>query len=149
MPLPWRHFSPASMTDHFELSIMTGTRAMSGSEATRFRKVVIAFSESSIASSMFTSMICAPFSTCCLAIGQGGFVVAGEDQLGEFGRAGDVRALADVDEIGFRANGQRLQPAQAGAGLDLGAARAAADRGRLRPKRGCARAWCRSSRRRC
>ena len=66
-PLPWMHFRPASMTDHFELSIITGTRAMSGSEATRFRKVVMAFSESSIASSMFTSMICAPFSTCCLA----------------------------------------------------------------------------------
>jgi hypothetical protein len=26
------------MTDHFEESIITGTRAMSGSEATRFRK---------------------------------------------------------------------------------------------------------------
>ena len=24
-PLPWMHFSPASMTSHFELSIMTGT----------------------------------------------------------------------------------------------------------------------------
>jgi hypothetical protein len=62
--LPCRHFSPASITDHFEESIITGTREMSGSEATRLRKVVIAFAESSIASSMFTSMICAPFSTC-------------------------------------------------------------------------------------
>ena len=42
---------------------MTGTRAMSGSAAIRLRKVVIAFSESSRPSSMFTSMICAPFST--------------------------------------------------------------------------------------
>jgi hypothetical protein len=29
--LPCTHFRPASMTDHFELSIITGTRAMSGS----------------------------------------------------------------------------------------------------------------------
>ena len=52
------------MTLHFEESIITGTREMSGSEDTRFRKVTMAFSESSIASSMFTSITCAPFSTC-------------------------------------------------------------------------------------
>ena len=55
------------MTDHFELSIMIGTREMSGSEAIRFRKRVIDASESSMLSSMFTSIICAPFSTCCRA----------------------------------------------------------------------------------
>ena len=38
-------------------------RAMSGSAAMRLRKMVIACSESSRASSMFTSTICAPFST--------------------------------------------------------------------------------------
>jgi hypothetical protein len=37
--LPCTHFSPASITSHFELSIITGTRAMSGSAAIRFRKV--------------------------------------------------------------------------------------------------------------
>ena len=42
---------------------MTGTRAMSGSEAIRFRNVTIAFSESSSPSSMLTSSTCAPFST--------------------------------------------------------------------------------------
>jgi hypothetical protein len=31
--LPCTHFSPASMTDHLELSITTGTRAISGSVA--------------------------------------------------------------------------------------------------------------------
>ncbi len=31
--LPWTHLSPAAMTDHFELSIMTGMRAISGSVA--------------------------------------------------------------------------------------------------------------------
>ncbi len=63
MPLPCRHLRPASITDHFEESIMTGTRAMSGSVATRFRKRVIAASESSMPSSMLTSMICAPLVT--------------------------------------------------------------------------------------
>ena len=43
---------------------MIGTRAMSGSDAIRFRKRDIAAAESSIASSMLTSMTCAPFSTC-------------------------------------------------------------------------------------
>jgi hypothetical protein len=62
--LPCTHFRPASITLHFELSIMNGTRAMSGSAEARRRKVAIAFSESSIASSMLTSITCAPFSTC-------------------------------------------------------------------------------------
>jgi len=61
--LPCTHFSPASITSHLDESIITGTREMSGSEPTRLRKVTIAFFESSIASSMLTSMICAPFST--------------------------------------------------------------------------------------
>jgi hypothetical protein len=64
MLLPCTHLRPASITLHFELSIMTGTRAMSGSLAIRFKKRVIAAAESSIASSMLTSMTCAPFSTC-------------------------------------------------------------------------------------
>jgi hypothetical protein len=58
------HLRPASITLHFELSIMIGTRAISGSPATRFKKRTIAAWLSSIASSMLTSMICAPFSTC-------------------------------------------------------------------------------------
>ena len=52
------------MTSHFDESIITGTRAMSGSPAIRFRKRVIAAFESSIASSMLTSMTCAPAATC-------------------------------------------------------------------------------------
>ena len=43
---------------------MIGTREISGSDAIMFRNVVIAFSESSRPSSMLTSMICAPLSTC-------------------------------------------------------------------------------------
>ena len=61
--LPCTHFRPASITENFEESTITGTRAMSGSAAIRLRKVTIAFSESSRPSSMLTSMICAPFST--------------------------------------------------------------------------------------
>ncbi len=64
MLLPCTHFRPASITRHLELSIITGTRAMSGSAATRLRKRCMAASESSIPSSMLTSITCAPFSTC-------------------------------------------------------------------------------------
>ena len=52
------------MTSHLELSIMIGTRAISGSEAISLRKRSIAALLSSMASSMLTSMTCAPFSTC-------------------------------------------------------------------------------------
>ncbi|CRE07986.1 Uncharacterised protein [Bordetella pertussis] len=62
--LPCTHFRPVSITSHLELSIITGTRAMSGSDAIRLRKRCIQATESSIASSMLTSMIWAPFSTC-------------------------------------------------------------------------------------
>ncbi len=64
MPLPWMQRRPASMTLHLELSIMMGTRAMSGSLAIRFRKRTMAAWLSSMASSMLMSMTCAPFSTC-------------------------------------------------------------------------------------
>jgi hypothetical protein len=64
MPLPWRHFRPDSITAKFELSIITGTRAMSGSDATRFRNVFMVATPSSMPSSRFTSMIWAPPSTC-------------------------------------------------------------------------------------
>ena len=65
---PCATFSPASIISHLELSIITGTRAMSGSDAIKFRNVVMACTPSSMPSSIFTSMICAPPSTCSLAI---------------------------------------------------------------------------------
>ena len=40
--LPCRHFRPASITENFDESTITGTRAMSGSAAIRLRKVTIA-----------------------------------------------------------------------------------------------------------
>ncbi len=59
-PFPWMHFSPASSTDHFELSTTMGRTATSGSVASRFRNVVIACSDSSRSASMFTSSRFAP-----------------------------------------------------------------------------------------
>ncbi len=67
MLLPCTHLSPASMTLHFEESIITGTREMAGSPARRFRKRVMAATASSIPSSKLMSITCAPASTCCRA----------------------------------------------------------------------------------
>jgi len=64
MDLPCTHFKPVSITSHLEESIMIGTRAMSGSEATSLRKRSIAALASSMPSSMLMSMTWAPFSTC-------------------------------------------------------------------------------------
>ncbi len=61
--LPWQHFRPAWITLHLELSIISGTLAMSGSPAIRLTKRAIAASESISPSSMLMSMIWAPFST--------------------------------------------------------------------------------------
>ena len=64
---------PVSMTSHFELSIISGTRLMSGSEAMSLVKRSIAATPSIIPSSMLTSITCAPASTCwratCSAVG--------------------------------------------------------------------------------
>ena len=55
------------MMSHFEESIITGTLEISGSAAIKCRKRTIAFSPSSIPSSMLMSIIWAPPSTCSLA----------------------------------------------------------------------------------
>ena len=44
--------------------------------------------------------------------GERGFVIAGLDELREFGRTGDVRALADVQKVGIRTHRQRVESAQ-------------------------------------
>ena len=67
MDLPCTHFKPASITAHLEESIIIGILAISGSEATKFKKWVMAFWASSIPSSILISITWAPFSTCCLA----------------------------------------------------------------------------------
>ena len=68
MLLPCTHISPCSTTLHFEESIIIGTRAMSGSEAIRLRKMRISSSASSRPSSMLMSSTCAPSSTCLRAM---------------------------------------------------------------------------------
>ena len=65
---PCTTFKPASMISHFELSIIIGTREISGSAAIKFRNLVMAYSPSNIPSSILISIICAPPSTCWRAI---------------------------------------------------------------------------------
>ena len=65
--LPWTFVRPASMTSHFDESIISGTRQMSGSLLTSRTKRRIAATPSIMPSSMLMSMICAPLSTCCRA----------------------------------------------------------------------------------
>ena len=60
---PCVHFRPVSMTENFDESMMSGSFEISGSEAMKFKNVFIATWASSIPSSMFTSMPCAPPST--------------------------------------------------------------------------------------
>ena len=110
--LPCTHLSPASITSHFEESTITGTREMSGSEAISLRKRSIAATPSIMPSSMLTSMTCAPASTCCAATVEAGVVVAVLDQLAEAGGAGDVGALADVEEEALLGDGDRLEAGQ-------------------------------------
>ena len=66
-PFPCRHFNPASIASQREESTTTGTRAISGSAEIRLINRVMAAGASSIPSSMLTSIICAPLSTCCRA----------------------------------------------------------------------------------
>ena len=82
---------------------------MSGSEAISLRKRSIAATPSIMPSSMLTSMTCAPASTCCAATVSAGVVVAVLDQLAEARGAGDVGALADVDEQALVGDGDRLE----------------------------------------
>ena len=52
---PWTHLRPARITFQSEESTITGRRAISGSPAIRFRKVVISDAASSKPSSIFIS----------------------------------------------------------------------------------------------
>ena len=66
--LPCTHCSPAVITSHLDESIITGTFAMSGSEAIILRNVRISSRASSRPSSMFTSITKAPSATCLRAM---------------------------------------------------------------------------------
>ena len=77
---------------------MTGTLAMSGSAAMRLRYSTIAFFEVDQALiHVDVDDLRAVLDLVARHVERSG-VVAGRDQLPEFGRAGDVGALADIDE---------------------------------------------------
>ncbi len=64
---------------------MIGILAMSGSAAIRLKKRVMAAAESSMPSSMFTSRIWAPLSTCCLATASASSYLPARMSLSNFG----------------------------------------------------------------
>ena len=124
--LPCTHLSPASITDHFDESIITGTRAMSGSrgdeiQEAHHRRLRIEHPLVHVD----VDHLRAADDLLARDVERGG-VVAGLDQLAELRRAGDVRALADVDEqrllVDVRA--ARARPGGTSTGtLGIGAAR--------------------------
>ena len=96
--LPCTHFRPASITSHFDESIITGTRAMSGSAAMRLRNVGHRLDRVDQALvHVDVDDLGAVLDLVARDVERRG-VVAGGDQLAEARRAGDVGALADVDE---------------------------------------------------
>ena len=148
--LPCTHFRPASITLHFELSIMTGTRAMSGSAATRLqeRRHRLLRIEHRLVH-VDVDHLRAVLHLLARDRERAG-VVAGEDQAREGLRAGDVGALADVHEERLLVDVERLEARRGAARRGrCGRPRAARCRAAPRPSPRCARAWCRSSRRRC
>ncbi len=82
--------------------------------------------ESSMPSSMFTSMICAPFATCCRASSTAAAVVARFDELAKLGRPRDIGAFADIDEQAAGVDAERFKAAQAAGAGDVAARCAAA-----------------------
>jgi hypothetical protein len=83
------------MTSHFELSIITGTRAMSGSAAISHRldRVEQAFVH------VYVDDLRAVLDLLARDLYRLG-VIAGENQLLERRRTGNIGAFADVDEAG-------------------------------------------------
>ena len=129
---------------------MKGTLATSGSLPSSCRKRVMAVTPSIMPSSMQMSRTLAPFSTCWRATLTASSIFAFLDELGEFGRAGDVGALADHDEdAGLLGEGLRTGEAQGLRGAGRGASRLAhaplsigwADDASARSVPTCAEAW--------
>ena len=82
---------------------------MSGSAAIRFRNRRIAATPSSMPSSMQTSRMFAPPSTCWRATATASSYLSSLISRRNTARAGDVRALADHDEVRLRRDRQRLE----------------------------------------
>ncbi len=98
MPLPWTHLSPASITDHFDESIIIGTLVMSGSVATELEETL--HRRFGVEQALVHVDVDDLGAVLHLLAGdvERGLEVALGDQPAELGRAGDVGALADVDE---------------------------------------------------
>ncbi len=102
MLLPCTHFSPASMTLHLDESIITGTRAMSGSAGNQIQELHHRrFGIEQAFVHIDVDDLGAVFDL-LTRNGQGFVVAVFLDQLLELGRAGDIGALADVDEQHLR-----------------------------------------------
>ena len=112
MPLPCTHCRPASITSHFELSIMIGTRAISGSPAIRLqeadhRRLRVEHRLVHVDVDDLRAVLD------LLARDAERFLeLAVQDQPRERLRAGDVGALADVDEQRALADRHRLEAGQ-------------------------------------
>ena len=127
---------------------MIGTFAISGSVATRFRKVVIAASPSIRSASMLTSIRFAPLSTCWRATSTAAWKSPDSiSRANTFEPVMFVRSPTITNPVsGVIRNGSSPENDVTGSGGRDRAGRDAADR--RRDLRGCARASCRSSRRR-
>ena len=100
--LPWTHFSPASITSHLELSIITGLQAMFGLGGDRVEeghhgllRIQQAFVHIDVDHLVAGLHLLAGDRSWFL-----GEVVALHDQLLELSGASDVGPLTDVDEDG-------------------------------------------------
>ncbi len=105
------------MIENFDESTMIGTRAMSGSAATRFKNLTIACSEIEQALvHVDVDDLRAGRHLIARHVERGG-EIAVLDQFAESGGAGDVGALADINEANVGREGERLQPGEAQARL--------------------------------
>ncbi len=110
--LPCTHLRPASITDHFELSIISGDAGDFGlgrDQVQEGRHRLFAVEQRLVHIDVEDV---GPVGDLVAGDLESRFVVAAADEAGEFFRAGDVRPLADDDEISLGAEGERLQSAQ-------------------------------------
>ena len=147
-PLPWRQRSPASSAEKRELSTMIGSRAASGSVASRLRNVVIACSASSRSASMFTSSRFAPPRTCSSATSTAPWKSFASIRRRKRAEPVTFVRSPTTTKPGVRPDHERLE---AGEARQASSARAHAAAAAPRPRgrsRACAPASSRSSRRR-
>ena len=102
MPLPWTHFKPG--LDHRPFRAVdhdrhAGDVRFRSDQIQEMRHGLLGIEHSFVHVDVNDLRAVLDL---LLGDGQRFLVLPGQDELGEFGRAGDVGALADVDEIGVR-----------------------------------------------